>query len=91
MFDAAVARYSAITVTGRLDELAETAPGSRCFQMGEMQRTYAQTQTRSIEVARGLSGVGVSAGDRVATLAPNRAELIELLFGISRLGAIQVP
>ena len=57
--------------------------------MGQLQRTYSGARARSVENAGALSGVGAAVGDRVATLAPNRPELIDLFFGIPRLGVVQ--
>jgi crotonobetaine/carnitine-CoA ligase len=53
--------------------------------------TYAEMDRRSDEVAAGFAALGVSKGDRVAILSPNRTEILELLFGLAKVGAIQVP
>ena len=42
-------------------------------------------------MAECLAAVGASPGERVALLLPNRAEVLDLFFGIARLGAVQVP
>jgi carnitine-CoA ligase len=53
--------------------------------------TFAEIDRRSDEVAAGFHAHGVGKGDRVATLTPNRIEVLELFFGLAKLGAIQVP
>jgi crotonobetaine/carnitine-CoA ligase len=53
--------------------------------------TFGQLDTRANTLAAGLARLGVRKGDRVATLAPNRIELLELYYGVARTGAAQVP
>jgi crotonobetaine/carnitine-CoA ligase len=53
--------------------------------------TFAELNARSDAVAASLHLHGVQAGDRVALLTPNRPEVVELFFGLAKLGAIQVP
>ncbi|MEM7253746.1 MAG: AMP-binding protein [Pseudomonadota bacterium] len=54
--------------------------------------TYVALEQRIARWATTLSGAfGVRAGDRVALLAPNRAEYLELLFACSWIGAIFMP
>lgn len=53
--------------------------------------TYAQLDSRADVVAAGFAALGVKKGDRVGILCPNRPEMIEMYFGLARLGAIQVP
>ena len=53
--------------------------------------TFGELDARSDAVAAALHLHGVQAGDRVALLAPNRPEVVELFFGLAKLGAIQVP
>lgn len=53
--------------------------------------TYAQMYEASKTAAARLQQLGVTAGDRVATLTANRPEFLHLLFGCARVGAILVP
>jgi carnitine-CoA ligase len=53
--------------------------------------TFAELDARSDAVAAALHLRGVHAGDRVALLTPKRPEVVELFFGLAKLGAIQVP
>lgn len=52
---------------------------------------YAAMQHDVLRWAGRLRAEGVVAGDRVAVLAPNRAETLLLLFACAELGAILVP
>ena len=53
--------------------------------------TYAEMDQRSDALAAGLAQLGVGRGERVAMLAPNRTELLELFYGVAKTGAAQVP
>lgn len=56
---------------------------------GRIIRTdYSEIELRSRKLAQTLKGLGVSPGDRVATLAWNTHRHLELYYGISGLGAI---
>ena len=54
--------------------------------------TYAQLDDRASRVAEFLrADWGVTTGSRVATLAHNRIDALELLFACAKLGAVLVP
>jgi acyl-CoA synthetase (AMP-forming)/AMP-acid ligase II len=53
--------------------------------------TYDVLDTRCDAVARGLAGRGFNPGDRIAILAQNRIEFLEVLFGALRAGCVPVP
>ena len=53
--------------------------------------TYAEVHDRARRVAGALQLLGVQKGDRVAWWATNRAEFVEVLFGVPALGAIVSP
>jgi long-chain acyl-CoA synthetase len=53
--------------------------------------TYDQFDQRCDAVARGLSKKNLGVGDRVAILAQNRIEYIEVVFGALRAGCVPVP
>ncbi len=50
--------------------------------------TYAELDTRARKVAAALAALGVARGERVATLAWNTHRHVELLFGVSGMGAV---
>lgn len=70
---------------------AEAAPGRRFVHFNGRWTTYGEADRRANRAANALAGIGIKAGDRVAILMRNRLEYLDLWFGLSRLGAIQVP
>lgn len=63
----------------------EASPGtSQSFTFGEL-------ESRSNRLAQVLHARGVSFGDRVAFLLPNRVEIIDLWLACIKLGVIAVP
>jgi len=53
--------------------------------------TYGEADRRANRAANALARAGIGRGDRVAIVLRNRLEYFDLWFGLSRLGAIQVP
>ncbi len=53
--------------------------------------TYGDLDLESDKVAAGLQGLGVTKGDKVAIVMDNRPEFLFLWFGLSKLGAVEVP
>ena len=53
--------------------------------------TYGEVHDRARRLAGALAALGVKKGDRVALWAGNRAEFVEVLFGVPMLGAIASP
>lgn len=53
--------------------------------------TYGELRDRSTRFAVALADLGVEPGDRVSTLMGKSADLITVLLGIWRRGAVQVP
>ncbi len=51
----------------------------------------AEFAARALRLAAGLARAGVQRGDRVAVVAQNRPEFLDLLGAVARLGAILVP
>jgi fatty-acyl-CoA synthase len=54
-------------------------------------RTYGQLRDKALRLAVGLHDCGVGPASRVGLLCNNRAEWIEALVAVSRLGATLVP
>jgi len=57
----------------------------------DRQRTWAQIGERVRRAAGGLQAMGVQRGDRVAVLALNSDNYLELFFAIAWAGAVTVP
>lgn len=77
-----------------LDWLAHRAgvmPGVIALVDDQGEHTYAELDQRVDRCAGVLWAAGVRPGDRVAMLAWNAPEVVELVHAVSRLGAILVP
>jgi fatty-acyl-CoA synthase/long-chain acyl-CoA synthetase len=70
---------------------AENHPDRPLLTMPDESWSYRQVYDRSLDVARGLVGLGVGAGDHVGALIPNSLELLTAMFGSALLGAVFVP
>jgi long-chain acyl-CoA synthetase len=70
---------------------AQRQPDAVALACGARELTYAQLDERSSRLAQALLAAGVDAGDRVAYLGRTAPEVIELLFAVSKLGAVIVP
>jgi carnitine-CoA ligase len=70
---------------------AARTPDRVCCAMDENVFTFGEMDRRSDALAAGLAQLGAGRGERVATLAPNRTELLELFYGAAKTGAAQVP
>lgn len=66
--------------------------GERVFTVcGNENITYAEADRRADRIAAAFHGLGIVKGERVALLLNNRLEYLDLWFGLSRIGAIQLP
>ncbi len=77
-----------------LDWLAHRAaisPQKIALIFGERAWTYRELNELTAGLAAQLVAAGVEAGQRVATLMPNRAEYVGLIHALARLGAVLVP
>jgi acyl-CoA synthetase (AMP-forming)/AMP-acid ligase II len=71
-----------------LDAHALVRPTKAALICGERSLTYAELNARARRVANALLALGVKAGDRVAVMAHNSIELLEIVCGLSKLSAI---
>ena len=58
---------------------------------GEQRWTYGRFGARVDRVANALLAEGIGKGDKIATILPNRRELLELYWAVARIGAVVVP
>ncbi|UCF93554.1 MAG: AMP-binding protein [Desulfobacterales bacterium] len=61
------------------------------FRFKEQVFGYEDFDRESDRVAAGLQSLGIGKGDKVAIVMNNRPEFLFLWFGLSKLGAIEVP
>lgn len=89
-YDAAVT-HDAHAIGELLDRRADAHPDAPFVEVAGTRRTFAEMRDRAERVAAGLAGLGVSVGDRVASILPNCIEHVDVIFACARLGAIHVP
>lgn len=70
---------------------AAVTPERAALSWRERTWTFAELALEADRLARQLAGLGVRAGDRVASCLSNRPELVVLVHAVSRLGAVLVP
>jgi len=80
-----------MTIAVALRRVAETRLDQEALVCGEVRVTYGQLLERVGALARGLRGLGVRKGDKVAALLPPGPEFIYLLFAVAELGGVIVP
>src|SRR5260221_7090075 len=73
-----------------LDAHALVRPNKVALICGERSLTYAELNARARRIANALSSLGVKANDRVAVMAYNSIELLEIVCGLSKFSAIGV-
>jgi long-chain acyl-CoA synthetase len=61
------------------------------IERDRIELSYEQLAGRALRLARGLAGLGVRPGGRVAILAKNCAAYVELLYACWALGAAAIP
>jgi len=70
---------------------AAVLPSHPALITGAGEISYAELDQRVDGVASSLAAIGVGAGDRVAILAQNSVEFVEIVHALPRLGAVLVP
>ena len=75
-----------------IERVARKSPDKVAIELLGINRiTYAQLSARADGLAAMLLARGVRPGDRVALMAKNRTEIMDVFLGCSRIGAIFVP
>jgi long-chain acyl-CoA synthetase len=70
---------------------ARSRPDHAAVVFGDRRVTWADFDARVTRVAGALLAMGLVKGDKVALLASNRIEVLEILFGTIRAGGVIVP
>ncbi len=78
------------TIPALLDELAARFPDKDALIDARQSYTFRTLRDRVRDLARGLVGLGVQAGDKVAILMGNRAEWVLMNCAITTIGAVMV-
>jgi O-succinylbenzoic acid--CoA ligase len=74
-----------------LRQRASSTPARLALVANDARLTFAELDAAVDQVAAGLAGRGVKAGEVVAVLAWNSAAYVQLVHAIARLGAVLLP
>ncbi|MFN2462766.1 MAG: long-chain fatty acid--CoA ligase [Candidatus Dormibacteria bacterium] len=74
-----------------LEESTRRNPDKVAIILDDFKMTYQQLDEAANQVANGLRGIGVKAGDRVGMMLPNVPQFPIIYFGILKAGCIAVP
>ena len=86
--DALAAQAAGMTIGAMLRLQVALRPDHPAIEDGSRRLSFAQFNMRVNRLAHVLCGLDIGRGDRVAILAENRLEYLELLFAAGKLGAI---
>ena len=81
-------RAGQLSLSGLFDAQVARHPQRAALQCGASSWTYLELGERVQRLAAGLAALGLQAGDRIAILAENRAEYVELELAVARLGVV---
>lgn len=79
------------TINQVLEQRAALQGEATFFWFQEETFSYARLNRMAATVAKGLQTLGAGKGDRVAVMLGNRPEFLATWFGLSKLGAVEVP
>ena len=74
-----------------IERWADHTPGKTALHFHGNDLSYAALWAQIEKTTRGLAGMGVARGERIAYLGYNTTEMLCLLFAAARLGALFVP
>jgi acyl-CoA synthetase (AMP-forming)/AMP-acid ligase II len=77
-----------LLLSGGLHAAAERWPGKPAMVCADVTRTYGMLATRVRQLCGAAQAMGLRQGDRVAVLAPNCVEYLELVVGLADAGLI---
>ena len=79
------------TLGSLLATRAEQEPDREIVRFEETAVTFGELDEAASRVASALGALGLRQGDRAAIMLGNRAEYLELWFGMARAGIVEVP
>ena len=74
-----------------LEDKAKTNKGMTFIYYGEQRITYDQVNEQAKRIGSAFLELGVKKGDNVAIMMDNCPEYVYLWFGLSKIGAVEVP
>lgn len=79
------------TLGALLRESAKRTPDAPAIIFPDSRLSFAELEASARAWAKSFIGMGVKPGEHIGILLPTRPEFIEVLFGISMVGAVAVP
>ncbi|GHF14014.1 ATP-dependent acyl-CoA ligase [Kordiimonas sediminis] len=79
------------TVHGVVEQLSSVRANDRFLTFEDQAFSYADVNASANAVAAGLQKLGIGKNDKVAVMMSNRPEFLFTWFGLSKLGAVEVP
>lgn len=79
------------TIHGLLEQKVRERGNDPFLFFGDDVFGYRELDSRAARVAVGLQRLGVRRGDKVALMLGNRPEFLFFWFGLSKIGAVEVP
>lgn len=79
------------TVHGVIEQLAAERGDKNFLTCEGREFSYADMNDAAGRIAAGLQKLGVKKNDKVAIMMANRPEFLFIWFGLSKLGAVEVP
>ncbi len=70
---------------------AQSLPDHLGIVFEDKRLTFREFNQNVNRIANALGGLGIDKGDKIATVLPNCLELLELYWGIAKVGAVAVP
>jgi fatty-acyl-CoA synthase len=83
--------WPAQTLHDALLRNAELNGGDEAIVIGDVRLKYGELYQRVMEMARGLSALGVKRGDHVAVCMGNTADWVAFFYAAAALGAVTIP
>ncbi len=80
-----------LTLADAVAAHARLTPGKLAVRDSRRSLSYAEWHARATQLANGLLGIGLAKGDRVALLAYNCAEWMEIYAALAAAGLVAVP
>ena len=82
------ANFQALTPLSFIERTATTYPDRTAVIHGDIRHTWAETYSRSRQLASALKNLGLKPGETVAAMLPNVPAMVEAHFGVSMMGGV---
>ncbi|MCJ7745462.1 MAG: AMP-binding protein, partial [Actinobacteria bacterium] len=80
-----------VNIGAFLAKRAMLNPDSEALVCEDVRRTFSECNSRTNKFVHAMQKLGIGHGDRVAILALNEPEYLDMFFGLGKIGAILVP